>query len=133
MRKRAGSSNTIQVQQILWQSVLLLQGLQWNNQKSLRGPITSLMDHGGSKPQREKSNPQEETYRDPVAVREMQIIPLFVHALNNCSKRLLFVCLTYTDLWSMTAVRTAKTKFSLGEELTDSTGQETPFLKSRNF
>lgn len=54
------------------------------------------------------------------------IIPLFVPALNNLSKRLLFVCLTYTDLWSVAAVRTAQNKLSLGNVLTESTGLETP-------
>lgn len=91
------------------------------------------MDYGGGTPQREKSNPWEETYRDPAALREMQIIPLFVPALNNWSKRLLLICLTYTDLWSVAAVTTAQNKLSLGKELTESTGQETPLLKSRNF
>lgn len=97
------------------------------------GPITPLMDYGGGTPQREKSNPWEKTYRDPAALREMQIIPLFVPALNNWSKRLLLICLTYTDLWSVAAVTTAQNKLSLGKELTESTGQETPLLKSRNF
>lgn len=71
----------------------------------------------------------EETYRDTTAVRELQIIPSFVPALNNCSERLLFVCLTYTDLWSVAAARTAQNKLSLGEELTESTGQETPQIQ----
>lgn len=130
MRKRAGYTNSIQVQHILWPSVLLLQGKQWNNRESLRGPITPLVDPWGGKQHREKSNPQEGTYRDPASVREMQFFPLFVPALNNCSKRL---CLTSTDPWSVAAVRIAQNKLSLGEELTESTGQATSLLKSRNL
>lgn len=45
----------------------------------------------------------------------------------------LFVCLTYTDPCSVAAVRTAQNELSLGEELAECSGMETPLLKSRNF
>lgn len=95
----------------------------------------------------EKQSTGGSLQRHIAAGREIQIIPLFVPALNNYSKSLffsfffslcflwgfLFVCLTCTDLCCMAAVRTAQNELSLGEKLAESSGQEIPLLKSRNF